>query len=70
MNAHRESISIFPNTLSKQIVHSFISESAYYKAEKKGLESGHEEQDWAEAERDIKSCLNGYFDLAFHSSYN
>ena len=70
MNAPHEPINIFPSTPSKKIVHSFISEAAYYKSEKRGFESGYEEQDWSEAEREIKSCLNGYFDLAIHSTYN
>lgn len=70
MNAPHEPISIFPSNPSKEIINSFISEAAYYKAEKRGFEPGYEEQDWLEAEKDIKSCLNGYFDLAIHSTYN
>ena len=70
MNAPHKPINIFPNKPSKEIVHSLISEAAYYKAEKRGFESGHEEQDWLEAEREIKSCLNGYFDVTIHSIYN
>ena len=70
MNAPHKPINIFPSKPSKEIVHSLISEAAYYKAEKRGFESGHEEQDWLEAEREIKSCLNGYFDVTIHSIYN
>ena len=70
MNAPHKPVTIFPSNPSKEIVHSFISEAAYYKAEKRGFESGHEEQDWLEAEREIKSCLNGYFDVTIHSIYN
>ena len=65
MNTPHEIISIFPSNPSKEIVQSFISEAAYYKAEKRGFEPGHEEQDWLEAEREIKSCLNGYFDFLY-----
>ena len=70
MNVLHKPINIFPNKPTKEIVHSYISEAAYYKAEKRGFESGHEEQDWLEAEKEIKSCLNGFFDLAIHSTYN
>jgi len=70
MNALHKPICIFPNNPTKEIVHSLISQAAYYKAEKRGFAQGHEEQDWVEAERDIKSCLNSYFDLAIHSTYN
>ena len=30
-----------------------ISESAYYRAERRGFEPGHEEEDWLEAEKDV-----------------
>jgi len=70
MNAPHKPINIFPSNPSKEIIHSFILEAAYYKAEKRGFESGYEEQDWLEAEREVKSSLNSYFDLAIHSTYN
>jgi len=70
MNVLHKPISIFPNIPSKDIVHSFILEAAYYKAEKRGFEPGYAEQDWSEAEREVKNCLNGYFDLTIHSTYN
>ena len=30
-----------------------IEESAYYRAERRGFEPGHEEEDWLEAEKDV-----------------
>lgn len=30
-----------------------VAEAAYYRAERRGFESGHEEEDWLEAEREI-----------------
>lgn len=70
MNIPHEVISIFPGNPSKEIVQLFISDAAYFKAEKRGFESGYEKQDWLEAEREIKSCLNSYFDVTIHSIYN
>ena len=35
-------------------LHSMIAEAAYYRAEKRGFEPGHELADWFEAESDIK----------------
>ena len=67
MNIPLEIISVPPSNPSKDIIHLYISEAAYYKAEKRGFEPGHEEQDWLEAEKEIKSWLSGYFDfLYFH----
>ena len=37
--------------------HSMIEEAAYYHAEKRGFQSGHEMLDWLEAEKDIDSHL-------------
>jgi hypothetical protein len=34
-----------------------IQETAYYKAEARGFSPGYEEQDWLEAEADIKARL-------------
>lgn len=42
----------------KQIVtKDMISEAAYYKAEQRSFEPGHEKRDWFEAEVDLKSQL-------------
>jgi hypothetical protein len=67
MNIPHEIISVFPSTPNEEIIHLLISEAAYYKAEKRGFEPGYEEQeqDWLEAEKEIKSCLNGYFDFLY-----
>ena len=35
-----------------------ISELAYYKAESRGFEPGHEMNDWLEAERELIYCGN------------
>ena len=37
--------------------HRMIEEAAYYHAEKRGFQSGHEILDWLEAEKDIDSHL-------------
>ena len=60
-----EIISVFPSNPNVEIIRLYISEAAYYKAEKRGFESGHEQQDWLEAEKEIKSCLRGYFDFLY-----
>ena len=65
MNVHHEIISVFPNDLNDEIIHLYISEAAYYKAEKRGFVPGHEEQEWLEAEKEIKSCLIHYFDSSY-----
>lgn len=70
MNTSNKIINIYPNVPTKEIVNSYIMEAAYYKAEKRGFEQGFEQQDWLEAEEDIKRCLNGYFDQNIHSTYN
>ncbi|MDI1361793.1 DUF2934 domain-containing protein [Methylotenera sp.] len=43
-----------PKKLSKEQIFSRIAVSAYYKAEARGYEPGHEIQDWLEAEAEIK----------------
>jgi len=44
---------------SKQIItKDMIAETAYYKAEQRGFNPGHEERDWLEAEIYLKSELN------------
>ena len=60
-----EIISVFPSNPNAEIIRMYISEAAYYKAEKRGFESGHDQQDWLEAEKEIKSCLRGYFDFLY-----
>lgn len=64
-NPH-EIIAVYPNTCSDDVIRLLISEAAYYKAEKRGFESGHEDEDWLNAEEEIKSCLNGHFDFLFN----
>lgn len=39
--------------LSDEDIHSRIAVSAYYKAEARGYEPGHEVQDWLDAEAEI-----------------
>ncbi len=58
-------IAIFPNDLDEEVIRSYISEAAYYKAEQRGFAPGHEQQDWLEAEEEIKSCLSEYFDSSY-----
>jgi len=43
-----------PKKLSKEQILSRIAVSAYYKAEARGYEPGHEIQDWLEAEAEIR----------------
>ena len=44
---------------SKQIItKDMIAETAYYKAEQRGFNPGHEERDWLEAELYLKSEIN------------
>jgi hypothetical protein len=38
-----------------------VAENAYYRAEKRGFEPGHELDDWYEAEREIKSIYRYWF---------
>lgn len=44
-----------PNTIEElpEDVQNKIAESAYYKAENRGFEPGHELEDWLEAEREF-----------------
>ena len=60
-------ISIFPDELDEATVHMYVSEAAYYKAEKRGFEPGYELQDWLAAEQEIESCLGEYFDSSYFS---
>lgn len=54
---------------SLKIIRLFISEAAYYKAEKRGFAAGFEKQDWLEAEQEIKKEFNsymvGYYDFLY-----
>ena len=43
--------------LSAAQIFALIQESAYYKAEARGFSPGYEEQDWLEAEAEIKARL-------------
>ena len=38
-----------------------VAVNAYYRAEKRGFEPGHELDDWYEAEREIKSIYRYWF---------
>lgn len=58
-------ISVFPDNLDEEIIHQYISEAAYFKAEKRGFVPGHELQDWLEAEKEIKNSLSDYFDPSY-----
>ena len=44
-------------SLSAQQIYMLIQESAYYRAEARGFSPGYEEQDWLEAEAEIKARL-------------
>ena len=65
MTIPNEIISVFPSNPNVEIIRLYISEAAYYKAEKRGFEPDHDQQDWLEAEKEIRSCLRGYFDYLF-----
>jgi hypothetical protein len=43
--------------LSAQQIYRLIQESAYYRAEARGFSPGYEEQDWLEAEAEMKARL-------------
>jgi hypothetical protein len=45
--------------LSPEEVYRLIQESAYFKAKARGFAPGHEVQDWIEAEREVRSRLEG-----------
>ncbi|MFM8330388.1 MAG: DUF2934 domain-containing protein, partial [Candidatus Methylumidiphilus sp.] len=44
---------------SPQYLQRMIAEAAYYRAEKRGFEPGHEHFDWLEAEKEIRRRLTG-----------
>lgn len=62
-----EVIAVFPSSYSDDVIRLLISEAAYYKAEKRGFSPGQEDEDWLQAEEEIKSCLNGHFDFLFNN---
>jgi hypothetical protein len=45
-------------TQDPQVRRQRIAEIAYYLAEQRGFESGHEDDDWLEAEREIDGIVN------------
>lgn len=51
------------------VIRRFISEAAYFRAERRGFAPGLEEQDWLEAEKEIKkefkSYMAGYYDFLY-----
>lgn len=67
MSTPDEKISMLPRTPCQEITRLLIAEAAYYRAEKRGFASGHEDEDWLEAEKEIKIYLSSYFDfLSMH----
>jgi hypothetical protein len=46
-----------PSRLSDQQIHAMIQEAAYHRAEARGFSPGYEEQDWLQAEQEIKARL-------------
>jgi DUF2934 family protein len=65
MNDPDNVITVFPDNLNPDMIHLLISEAAYFKAEKRGFEPGHEDEDWLEAEKEIKHSLGSYFDHSY-----
>jgi hypothetical protein len=45
--------------LSEEELQAMIARAAYLRAEKRGFEPGHEEEDWLAAEAEIKNVLGG-----------
>jgi hypothetical protein len=45
-----------------QHLHEMVSKRAYYKAERRGFEPGHELADWLEAERELLGVPAYFFD--------
>jgi len=43
--------------LSTQERHQLVAQSAYYRAERRGFEPGHELEDWLAAEQDVERLL-------------
>jgi len=42
---------------SAEDIRRMVAEAAYYRAEKRGFAPGAEEQDWCEAEREVRDSL-------------
>lgn len=42
---------------NEEDIRRLIAEAAYYRAEKRGFTPGAEEQDWCEAEREVRASL-------------
>ncbi|MGR8933501.1 MAG: DUF2934 domain-containing protein [Gammaproteobacteria bacterium] len=60
MNISEEDQAVSQTGSSLKIIRLFISEAAYYKAERRGFAPGFEEQDWLEAEQEIKKEFKNY----------
>lgn len=43
--------------MNEEEIRRLIAEAAYYRAEKRGFTPGSEEQDWCEAEREVRAGL-------------
>lgn len=63
MKISQEKINLLPSHPGEDVIRLLISQAAYYKAEKRGFEPGHQEQDWLEAEKEIKIYLAGHVDF-------
>ena len=46
-----------PREMNEEEIRRLIAEAAYYRAEKRGFIPGSEEQDWCEAEREVRASL-------------
>lgn len=46
-----------PNPVTEENRHRMICKAAYYLAERRGFEPGHQEEDWAKAEAEIDRIL-------------
>lgn len=60
MKTQQEITYIFPVHCSEQVIRCLVSQAAYYKAKNRGFTSGHDDEDWLEAEKEIKSCLRDF----------
>ena len=50
--------------------HTMIAEAAYFRAERRGFERGHELEDWLGAEAELERALRSRRSAAFSSSRN
>jgi hypothetical protein len=48
-----------PRSFSEEQRHALIAEAAYYMAERRGFESGHELEDWLLAESQLEGAIRG-----------